>query len=198
MKSLVRCLMVFFCLFLASFLFLSCASKPKFSGQADLCGLVVDENNNPVTGVVIYCTKDGLLNKSAITNDSGVFVIQNVSSGNLYLSGQKENYTRLEKTEYLFHKRTEIICFQITSFKGAIKKTEDLLLRNERQLAFDLLESIECEKFSEEEALINAYKFFISKEGQEQKRLLSEIKKTKGAHTEFLNNYCDLLEACIK
>ena len=48
MKSLVRCLMVFFCLFLASFLFLSCASKPKFSGQADLCGLVVDENNNPV------------------------------------------------------------------------------------------------------------------------------------------------------
>ena len=74
-------------------MFLSCTSKPRFTGNADLCGLVVDEQNKPVKGFVIraFCGMSGM--KSAVTNENGIFVIENVPSGKIMISGEKTNYS---------------------------------------------------------------------------------------------------------
>ena len=80
-----------------TFLFISCASKPGFNGEGDLCGLVIDENNRPVADFVVYSSnKDNPNQKtSALTNSSGLFVFQNTKAGTYYISGEKKNYTRL-------------------------------------------------------------------------------------------------------
>ena len=50
----------FFIFALTCFIFvmLSCKSMPRFKGEGDLCGLVVDENNEPVRDFLIYCKND--------------------------------------------------------------------------------------------------------------------------------------------
>ena len=36
-----------------SVFFISCKTMPRFKGEGDLCGLVVDENNEPVKDFLI-------------------------------------------------------------------------------------------------------------------------------------------------
>ena len=77
-----------------SMLFWSCASKPKFTGKGDLCGLIVDEKNKPVSDFVVYCTAcepNLQIVKPVITNESGLFVFFDVPAGSYHLSGSKNN-----------------------------------------------------------------------------------------------------------
>ena len=76
-----------FCLTLA---FLSCKTIPRFKGQGDLCGLVVDENNEPVKDFLIYCKNEFEVTSTALTNETGMFVIHGVPSGIYKISGKKK------------------------------------------------------------------------------------------------------------
>lgn len=146
------------CLFFISFLFLSCVSKPGFEGYGDLCGMIIDENNRPVKNFIVYYSKEPAVHKSAVTNESGIFVFHRVPSGKTVISGEKKNYTKLEKTEYQFYRRSDIICFQIMSLKKAVNEVEALAGRGEIKAALELLEQISCEKKTDEWNLLCAYK----------------------------------------
>ena len=156
-SKLYGCMKISGCLCLL-FLFFSCASKPGFEGYGDLCGMIIDENNRPVKNFIVYYSKEPAIHKSTATNESGIFVFHRVPSGKAVISGEKKNYTKLEKTEYQFYRRSDIICFQIMSLKKSVDEIEALAERGEIQAALELLEQISCEKKTDEWKLLSAYR----------------------------------------
>ena len=182
-----------FCLF---FLFVclipSCATKPKFSGNADLCGLIVDENNRPVKGFVIraVCGMSGI--KSAVTNENGIFVIENVPSGKITISGEKKNYSKISDVNYHFINRSDIFCYQVKSVKAVIKLVDELIMRSEIEAACNLLENVSCEKKSMEWGLVQSYKFFLTDSKHKKKEILSSLRESA------VSEYIKSLEVFLK
>lgn len=160
--------------FLISILLSSCASKPRFEGYGDLCGMVIDENNRPVKNFIVYYSREPAVHKSAVTNESGIFVFHSVPSGKSVLSGKKCNYTKLARTDYQFYRRSDIICFQVSSIKAAVEDVEALASRGETESALKLLNNIVCERKTDEWKLIKAYRLFL-KEASKDKDSLEEI-----------------------
>ena len=163
----------------------ACASKPKFTGTADLCGLVVDENNKPVKDFVIFCKSEDTNIKMTrinirpvITNESGLFVFYDLPSGSYTISGQKTNYLQLSETPYQFIDRGKIICLKTKTFKAAIKNAEELIALGQLEDANLLLNGICTEKESAENRIILAYKIIASENRSERKTLINEIKAT--------------------
>ena len=58
------------------FFFQSCASTAKFKGEGDLCGIIVDEKNLPVSGYFISCQKNGMPSGNAITRKAGFLLFK--------------------------------------------------------------------------------------------------------------------------
>ena len=145
-------------------LFLSCASKPLFKGHADLCGLVIDENNAPVKDFIVYCKAADMktwgtkpLITPVITNESGLFVFYGLSSGDYILSGEKTGYLRITSTSYSFNDRTRIICLQTKSFKASVLNVGEMLRLGQKEEAIAILRGICCEHDSLEEIFLKDY-----------------------------------------
>lgn len=190
----------FFIFIITSVLFFSgCASKPKFSGEGDLCGLIIDENNKPVKDFVVRCCNKNLQSeKPVITNESGLFVFNDVPSGNYLLWGEKINYLRIPKTTYKFNDRSKIICLQTKSFKASLLQVEDLMALDQTDEADKLLNDICYESKSYEAQVIQAYKFFITKNEREKKSLIKKMKKSNGPEKYFFKEFAEKLEEVMK
>lgn len=177
----------------AVLLFSACASKPKFEGIGDLCGLIVDEKNRPVSDFVVYCNQDLTLFQSAVTNSNGIFVIHNVPSGNYYFTGQKDGYAKL-KEQYFFSNRTDIFCCQLKSLDGVFETVEQLVSRGELENARLILEEISCSEKSEKWLLVQTYRFFLSKNTKEKQKIISLIKKNTRKTGVNYSDYAKTLE----
>ncbi len=138
--------------------FTGCKSSPKFEGRGDLCGLIVDELNNPVGGVVVTCRDNHNFRKSVLTNESGFFVFTDVPSDIYFISGYKENFVELAETEYAFFDRGKIFCCQIMDVNSALDKAENLILLEEYKECMDLINSIYCEKATNVQQVVTLYK----------------------------------------
>lgn len=160
--------------------FTACASKPKFEGNAELCGLIIDENNSPVKDFIVFCKSDSnpLFSISpVVTNDGGMFVFFDVPSGHYKISGEKTNYLKILKIPYSFNDRSKILCLQTKTFRAALTNAEELIKLGEKKAASEILDSICCEKKSEEKQLVSAYKVFTLDEGKKKERALKKLKE---------------------
>ena len=181
---------------LISVIFLSCKTFPKFKGDVDLCGLIVDENNAPVKDFVIYC-KTNLENNTALTDESGMFVIHGVSSDVYTISGKKKNYVKLEDEEFLFTDRNKIFCCQVESIEGAFKTVEEYILRGEKKKAEEVLASLYYDKKTPQEAVVLVYRFFLAEKNRDKKRIVSSIRKLGKIDDVDYSQYADALEGLI-
>jgi len=147
-------------LIIATFVFLlcSCASKPKFSGSGDLCGFVVDENNNPLEEYVISCRGHNGSWKTTITNKNGLFVFEDISLGECWFKGWKNDYVDLDKNMQIFGDKSKVICFQIISIDRALDKVEEMILYEDFAGAEHLLKKITYDKKSPASDVIHIYK----------------------------------------
>lgn len=186
----------FFLGFATLLLFSSCRTLPKFKGEGDLCGLIVDENNTPVKEFVVYCKNDFETN-TALTDESGMFVIHGVSSDVYKISGQKKNYVKLENEEFLFTDRSKIFCCQVESIDGAFKTVEELLLRGEKKKAEALLDKLYYDKKTPQDAVVLVYRFFLSDKNGDKKRIVSSIRKLGKIEGVDYSEYADALEGLI-
>lgn len=176
--------------------FISCKTLPKFKGNADLCGLIVDENNTPVKDFVIYC-KTNLENNTALTDESGMFVIHGVSSDVYTISGMKKNYAKLENEQFLFTDRSKIFCCQVESIEGAFKTVEEYILRGEKKKAEEVLASLYYDKKTPQEAVVLVYRFFLAEKNRDKKRIVSSIRKLGKIDDVDYSQYADALEGLI-
>ena len=179
-----------------SVIFLSCKTLPKFKGDADLCGLIVDENNTPVKDFVIYCKTDFETN-TALTDESGMFVIHGVSSDVYTISGMKKNYAKLENEQFLFTDRSKIFCCQVESIEGAFKTVEEYILRGEKKKAEEVLDSLYYDKKTPQEAVVLVYRFFLAEKNRDKKRIASSIRKLGKIDNVDYSQYADALEGLI-
>lgn len=192
------------CIFILSInfvVFSGCASKPKFKGKGDLCGLIIDENNKPVKDFVVYCQSDDAtleFVKPVLTNESGLFVFYDIPSGSYLISGEKNNYQKISRVQYRFDDRTKILCLQTKNFKAALLSVEELIKLGRTEDAENLLNEICCESDSLENQLIQACQFFVTDKARKKKTLISHLKKYKGKENEFINEYAEKLEEVIK
>lgn len=159
------------------FVMLSCKSMPRFKGEGDLCGLVVDENNEPVRDFLIYCKNEFEVTTTALTNETGMFVIHGLTSGVYKISGKKKDYAKLAPVEFCFTDRDRIFCCQVESIDAAFKTVEEYMLRNELKNAEKVIDSLYYDKKTPEQAVVLVYKFFLSQKIREKKRIIAEIKK---------------------
>ena len=181
------------------FSFFSCASKPSFTGKGDLCGLVIDENNTPVKEAVIYCQaadeKKLLVHpKPVLTNESGLFVFYGLPSGDYILSGEKNNFLKIEPVFYSFNDRTKIICIQTKSFKAAVLNAEELLCLGQAEEAGKLLRGIVCEPDSAEALYIQSYLFYTEKNEAAKEKLISVLRNQHSTKNPFFAEYAEKLE----
>lgn len=189
---------ILFCItgILILILFGSCASKPKFKGYGDLCGLVVDECNRPVKDFLILCSGHGV-SYTALTNEGGIFVIQNVPSGKYQISGVKKNYCKLVKTEYSFMDRTKIFCCQINSIDAALESVSKLIIRGENKLAENVLDNLDYENNSREAAAVLFYRFYLADSKKEKTKIVTKIgkiaKQRKTDYSAFTDNLEDFI-----
>lgn len=153
-KSSVLC---FACVIALSFL--SCATNSGFTEKADLCGIIVDENNEPVAGYVMNCS--GTKNVG-VTNENGIFVISNVTSGKCFLSGHKNGYAKLKDIPFDFEAQGELFCCKVNSLDGAIEFVEKQIECKNYEVALELLDGICYENNSQEEAIVMYLKTFVS------------------------------------
>ena len=179
-----------------SVIFLSCKTLPKFKGDADLCGLIVDENNTPVKDFVIYCKTDFETN-TALTDESGMFVIHGISSDVYTISGKKRNYVKLEDEQFLFTDRSKIFCCQVESIEGAFKTIEEYILRGEKKKAEEVLDSLYYDKKTPQEAVVLVYRFFLAEKNRDKKRIASSIRKLGKIDNVDYSQYADALEGLI-
>lgn len=186
------CVLVLNSLLLAMLLelFCTCASKPGFQGNGDLCGLVIDENNNPVKDFIVYCKsaeKRSQVIKPVMTNESGLFVFYDIPSGSYLLTGEKTNYLRLNEIAYNFYDRSKIFCIQTKTLQGSVKAAVELLHLGEKKEAAMLLDSICLQKNSIEELIVSSYKFFTIDSYDERKKLALALKNKAEQGPEFIN-----------
>ena len=183
-----------FCLTLA---FLSCKTIPRFKGQGDLCGLVVDENNEPVKDFLIYCKNEFEVTSTALTNETGMFVIHGVPSGIYKISGKKKDYAKLAWVEFYFTDRDRIFCCQVESIEGAFKTAEQFMLRGEIKNAEAVIDSLYYDKKTPQQAVVLVYKFFLSEKNREKKRIINEIRKIGRIEDVDYSEYADSLEELL-
>ena len=183
-----------FCLTLA---FLSCKTIPRFKGQGDLCGLVVDENNEPVKDFLIYCKNEFEVTSTALTNETGMFVIHGVPSGIYKISGKKKDYAKLAWVEFYFTDRDRIFCCQVESIEGAFKTAEQFMLRGEIKNAESVIDSLYYDKKTPQQAVVLVYKFFLSEKNREKKRIINEIRKIGRIEDVDYSEYADSLEELL-
>lgn len=154
-------------------IFSACSSVPKFKGNGDLCGIIVDEMNQPIKEFAVYC--EGRLGekKAVYTNDSGIFVFHDLPGGKYILSGYKNNYVQLQNNEYVFSDRGKIFCAQIVGIDAALDKVIQLIKLGEIEECKDLINSICVAKDSNEEFVLNKYKEFLEKNEIEKGEVLT-------------------------
>ena len=183
-------------LLLVLFFLVSCKTIPKFKGEADLCGLIVDENNAPVKDFIIYCKSD-LETSTALTDENGMFSIHGATSGEYKISGIKKNFVKLENTQFLFFDRSKIFCCQVESIDGAFKTVEQLMVRGETKKAEELLDKLFYDKRSPQDAVVLTYRFFLTEKAREKRKITAAIRKIgKTEDVDYLK-YADLLEDLI-
>ena len=183
--------------------FTACATKPHFEGNGELCGLVIDENNKPVKDFVVRCkpsSKNPMVKTicPVMTNESGLFVFYDIPSGEYFLSGEKENYLKVEEINYIYNDRTKILCLQTKSFKAAIQEADKLLRLKQKPEAEQILKQIYCEEKSTEYQYLLAFRFFTTQDESEKEKIINRLKKTSGTGTEFFSPYISKLEETLK
>ena len=114
-----------FLVLLISLIFTSCASV-KFEGSAVLTGCVRDGNGKPVPN---YHVSGGLFS-NAITDSAGIFVLRDLASGNITLTGSGKGWRSVEE-HISFYDRKSIVCIQTDRLETMLPEIE-LLLRDKK------------------------------------------------------------------
>lgn len=164
-------------IFFVLLVFISCASTSMITEKLDLCGIIVDEHNNPVNNCLVSCKRKSKNTKeeesriekminptyTTFTNESGIFVFHGVSKEMYLISAQKTGYVPLKETEYSFVDRTELFCCQIQEINSVLDEVERMITLKEYEKGKNLLDEVYVEKNTNEEKVILYYKHHLEK-----------------------------------
>ena len=158
--------------------FSSCKTVPKFSGESDFCGLVIDENDNPVEGAFVSMKKGGIV-KNTYTNNRGIFVIDDIQSGIYDFEFEKTGYEITTVENVLFSDIKKVFCFKINSKERIFSEIEYLFSNQQYEKAFFVIEKLKTEKKSNLYNLCCLYKSYGYYKMENKRAAKVEIGKIK-------------------
>lgn len=138
-----------------------CKSAPVKKEVSDFCGIVIDENNMPVENFVIQVNGKTELKKTGVTNSEGIFVVSDVNTGIVKISGFKDGYAVYENSEVEFFDRTKMFCIQVNSCNVILDKVEKYISLGEMEKAEKELSEIYCSKHKILRTVLDEYKKII-------------------------------------
>lgn len=173
---------VFLSLILYSIFLAGCVSQPNCIKTGNFCGMIIDENNKPVNNYLIICNSSSLEKKKAYTNRSGIFVIPDMSIGEYELSGQKVNYSLINKKIINFNGSNEIFCCQVLSLEKIINQTNIYIKNKDFEKALECLSSISPNDKELNSLLILLYQSLVNlkqRNLEDYNKCMKSIKKLK-------------------
>lgn len=129
-------------LFAMMFFLNGCASNVGASVKTELCGLIIDENNQPAQNVLVGCKMEKGAWYYVMTNENGFFVFKNAKFGKYKFVAEKEGYLRLEENEIIFSDRKKLICFQMERLDSVFDRIEKAVICRDFELAKNLLSNL--------------------------------------------------------
>lgn len=149
-------------------LFISCGTTKGFKGRADFCGMLTDSNNNGITGYTV-CINGS---KKAVTNDSGIFVIPDVASQKIHVTGFKNGYEKIDQEAYFFNENN-FVCFTVRNKEEVINEIERCLYENEIFEAQKLVDSIDYKENDDKVIFLQSLIFYLKHENKKaEKKIL--------------------------
>ena len=139
----------------------SCATQKSLIQECDLCGMVVDENNKPISDFIISIKNDSFFNQTTITNNSGFFFFPNIKPGLYVISGEKENYVKFIN-RCNFTGNNSLYCCQVISLDEAIEKVNSYIKINDYQKGVDLLNNISVKNNELTKILVLSYLTYLN------------------------------------
>lgn len=168
-------------------IFLSCKTVPKFSDEAKICGLIIDEDNQPIDGGLVVVKKGGV-RKHAYTNNRGIFVIEDIQSGIYDFIFEKNGYEITSKENVLFSDRNKFFCFQINSKEKLFEQIDSHFNNQQYEKGISVIGSIKTEKDSKLYNLCCLYKsygYYRMNDLKAAKLELERVKKKKNCSFDF-------------
>lgn len=163
-----------------SLVLFSCASSPRFRGNGDFCGMIVDENNEPVNEYLVSCYKGGVVLGSALTNQSGIFAIQNIPAGKYTIEGQKEFYSDIKDLKVDFCFRDKFFCCTAFTTDGVFENVKRLIKLEDYDGALEQLRLLRCQRSSyvwKVRLCYESYVYALKKDTKAAANLLRRVRK---------------------
>lgn len=172
-RDLIKCCVVITTVILSevifSVCFSSCRTVPKFAGENELCGVIVDENNRPINEYVVRCGATPVTAKTAITNERGIFVFQNMTAGKYFIWGEKEGWAKIEAEPFLFNSRDKFFCCKVKSFDTALDNAETQIKCGNYKKALEILDGLSYRRKTPESKVVDYYEKYIKAKIKEEK-----------------------------
>ena len=158
---------------------ISCSTIPKFSGEAKMCCVVLNEKNEPISGCVGILKKNGAVVGKNISDERGYLIFDNVKSGDYGVLIRKEGFEEKEYGKIEFYNRGKINCFQVKS-RDCLFDEIELLFKNQKfKEGLEILNSIYIKEKSCIELLVKLYKLYAYVGLGEKKLALKELQGLK-------------------
>jgi len=155
----------------------SCSSLRGFKNpvtEGNLYGMIIDEKNQPVRDFKITCEDERKSVKNAVTNASGIFVMENLLTGEVLVSGSKSGFVEIKNESIEFLGVEKVFCWQINSTEGVLSSVERLIKEGEYQRALRVIRELKVEE--------------QSREGKYLKELESALKRKMRSKREVVND----------
>lgn len=161
------------------FLSISCSTIPKFSGEAKMCCMVLNEKNEPISDCIGILKKNGAVVGKNISDERGYLIFDNVKSGDYEISIRKEGFEEKEYDKITFYNRGKINCLQVKSKDCLFDEIELLFKEQKFNDGLEILNSIYFKEKTSIELLVKLYKLYAYFGLGEKKLALKELHRLK-------------------
>ena len=145
------------CLLFAIIILCSCKTTQRFTGNAELTIFIIDENDSPLKDVEVHL-KSGAVSELALTNQNGLCVFHDITSGEYSVLTSKEGFAD-SLTKICFVKRTEVFCIKVFGAEYIFDQAELLYEKSAFEAAIELLEKVNAGK---NQILQNVKSFYLA------------------------------------
>lgn len=186
----------FLCLLFLIILFSGCVSKNKIIKNGNFCGIILDENNNPIPNYYVCCFNNSFNKMGTYTNSSGIFFFQNMEIGNYFLSGHKENFGNIENKEFYYDGGSSMLCCQVASLQELLFQIDKCIENKEFEKGLELTNQICVEENQYNHILVLLYKKYLNLKMNDKDAYDECVRQLKKIEND---KYQDFMEKeCIK
>lgn len=188
-KKLARAkLLVLVNIFFAVAILCSCATGPRFDATADFCGVVVNQNSEPVSGYRVSIVTSHGKQYFTFTDKGGMFVFHEVPSGTVTLTGEGSGWGKFSAKKQ-FTNRRDITYIQIYDNKTLFEQCANHVATENFSEAERVLEEITVGQSKYEQMLSHYLKAVICynrNEIRQAKKEIAAIEKIGNAKNEVI------------